>query len=149
MRPISIWTSPLSGLPPDKSALRRGELREIPARTSPFGGFEAVYTAIGDPVPGLTAANVGEQLTGVGKEVYLRSAFVGQGGAAISTSKELEARISALATSGQEDVPYSAVERTLREWRNRQPSQCRTRPWCWTTPWPPLTTGGAPWPWSF
>ncbi len=95
-------------------------LRRFAARTNPFGGFEAVYTATGDPVPGLTAANVGERLTGVGKEVYLRSAFVGQGGAAIGASRELEARIAALATSGEEDVAYSAVERTLKDWRNRR-----------------------------
>lgn len=95
-------------------------LRRFAARTNPFGGFEAVYTATGDPVPGLTAVNAGERLTGVGKEVYLRSAFVGQGGAAIGASKELEARIAALATSGEEDVAYSAVERTLKDWRNRR-----------------------------
>ncbi len=95
-------------------------IRRFPARTNPFGGFEAVYTATGDPVPGLTAANVGERLTGVGKEGYLRSAFVGQGGAAIGSSRELEARISALVTSGEEDVAYSAVERTLKDWRNRR-----------------------------
>ena len=95
-------------------------IRRFPTRTNPFGGFEAVYTATGDPVPGLTAASVGEQLTGVSKEVYLRSAFVGQGGAAIGANGELEARVSALATSGQEDVSYSAVERTLKDWRNRR-----------------------------
>ena len=95
-------------------------LRRFPSRANPFGGFEAVYTASGDPVPGLTAANAGEQLTGVSREVYQRSAFVGQGGAAIGASGELEARISALATSGQEDVSYSAVERTLKDWRNRR-----------------------------
>ena len=95
-------------------------LRRFPTRTNPFGGFEAVYTASGDPVPGLTAANAGERLTGVSREVYQRSAFVGQGGAAIGASGELEARVSALATSGQEDVSYSAVERTLKDWRNRR-----------------------------
>ena len=95
-------------------------LRRFPARANPFGGFEAVYTATGDPVPGLTAANAGERLTGVSREVYQRSAFVGQGGAAIGASGELEARVSALATSGQEDVSYSTVERTLRDWRNRR-----------------------------
>ena len=52
-------------------------IRRSATRTNPFGAFKAVYTATGDLVPGLTAANVGEQLTGVGKEVYLRSAFVG------------------------------------------------------------------------
>ena len=95
-------------------------LRRFPTRANPFGGFEAVYTASGDPVPGLTAANAGEQLTGVSREVYQRSAFVGQDGASIGANGELEARISALATSGQEDVSYSAVERTLRDWRNRR-----------------------------
>ena len=95
-------------------------IRRFPARANPFGSFEAVYTASGDPVPGLTAANVGERLTGVSREVYQRSAFVGQGGAAIGASGELEARVSALATSGQEDVSYSAVERTLKDWRNRR-----------------------------
>lgn len=95
-------------------------IRRFPVRTNPFGGFEAVYTASGDPVPGLSAASAGEQLTGVGKDVYLRSAFVGQGGAAIAHSGELEARISALATSGQEDTAYSDVERTLKDWRNRR-----------------------------
>lgn len=95
-------------------------LRRAPTKTNPFGGFQAVYTASGDPASGLTAANAGEQLAGVGKEVYLRSAFVGQGGAAIGASQELEARIAALATSGEEDVAYSAVERTLKDWRNRR-----------------------------
>lgn len=97
-------------------------IRRFPAKNNPFGGFEAVYTATGDPVPGLTAANVGEQLTGAGKEVFLRSAFVGQNGAAVTPSGELEARIAALATSGQEDVSRSAVERTLKGWRNRRRS---------------------------
>lgn len=95
-------------------------IRRFPTRANPFGGFEAVYAASGDPVPGLTAANAGERLTGVGKEVYLRSAFVGQGGTAIGGSRELEARVSALATSGEETVAYSAVERTLKDWRNRR-----------------------------
>lgn len=95
-------------------------LRRFATKTNPFGGFEAVYTASGDPVPSLTAANAGEQLTGVTREVFLRSAFLGQNAAAVSQNGELEARITALATSGQEDVSYSAVERRLKDWRNRR-----------------------------
>jgi hypothetical protein len=97
-------------------------IRRFASKSNPFGGFEAVYTATGDPVPGLTAANVGETLTGAGKEVFLRSAFVGQNGTAVTPNGELEARISALATSGQEDVSYSATERRLKDWRNRRRS---------------------------
>ena len=95
-------------------------LRRFAAKGSPFSGFEAVYTASGDPVPGLTSANVGAAILGVGREVYLRSAFVGQGKAAVTPNGELEARIAALATSGQEDVSYSTAERTLKDWRNRR-----------------------------
>ena len=95
-------------------------LRRFAAKGSPFSGVEAVYTASGDPVPGLTSANVGAAILGVGREVYLRSAFVGQGKAAVTPNGELEARIAALATSGQEDVSYSTVERTLKDWRNRR-----------------------------
>ena len=72
-------------------------LRRFAAKGSPFSGFEAVYTASGDPVPGLTSANVGAAILGVGREVYLRSAFVGQGKAAVTPNGELEARIAALA----------------------------------------------------
>ncbi len=115
------WSgAPMAGEAQVEWGGREVTLRRFPTRTNPLGGFEAVYTATGDPVPGLAAANAGERLTGVGREVYLRSAFVGQGGAAIGASRELEARIAALATSGEEDVAYSAVERTLKDWRNRR-----------------------------
>ena len=54
-------------------------LCRFPSQASPFGGFQAVCTATGRPVPGLTAASAGKQLTGMDKEAYLRFAFVGQG----------------------------------------------------------------------
>ena len=71
-------------------------------------------------VPGLTGDNAGETLTGVPREVFERSAFVGHGGAAIDGAPALEARIAALASSGEEDVSYSQVERRLRDWLNRR-----------------------------
>lgn len=95
-------------------------LRRYANRSGPFGGFEAVYTATGDPVPFLTAANVGETLTGVSREVFVRCALVGQGETAITSGPDLERRIAALATTGEEDVSYSATDRTLKDWRNRR-----------------------------
>ena len=103
--------------------LWRGEaitLRRGPKGNSPFGAFEAVYTGTGEPVPGLTADTVGETILGAPREVFERSAFVGQGGTAIDGAPALEARIAALASSGEEDVSYSQVERVLRDWRNRR-----------------------------
>ena len=99
----------------DKITLRRG-----PKGNTPFGKFEAVYTDTGEPVGYLTADNVGETLIGAPREVFERSAFVGQGGAAIDGAPALEARIAALASSGEEDVSYSQVERRLRDWLNRR-----------------------------
>lgn len=95
-------------------------LRRFANRSGPFGGFEAVYTATGDPVPFLTAANVGETLTGVTREVFVRCALVGQGDAAVTATPDLERRIAALATTGEEEVSYSATQRTLKDWRNRR-----------------------------
>ena len=94
-------------------------LRRFAKRASPFGGFQAVYTATGDLVPGLTADNVGELLVGAGRELYERTAFVGQGGAAVTGSAELERRIAALASSGEE-VSFTEVQRTLKDWLNRR-----------------------------
>lgn len=95
-------------------------IRRTTNRSGPMQGFEAVYTSTGDPVPGLTAATVGQTLLGVGKEVFVRSALVGQNGIAVTNNTELESRIAALATSGQEDVSFSATERTLKDWKNRR-----------------------------
>ena len=97
-------------------------IRRTSNRSGPMQQFEAVYTATGDPVPGLTGANVGQTLLGVGKDVFMRSALVGQNATSITAAPELESRIAALATSGEEDVSATATQRTLKDWRNRRRS---------------------------
>ena len=80
-------------------------LRRGPKGSAPFGAFSAVYTGTEEAVPGLTAANCGELLTGVGREVFERSAFIGSGGdLAVTAAPELERRIAALVSSGEEDT---------------------------------------------
>ena len=96
-------------------------IRRGPRGNVPFGSFSAVYTGTEEPVPCLTADTCGQMLLGVGREVYERSAFIGQSGTlAIRSAPELEARIAALVSSGEEDVSYSQVERQLKEWLNRR-----------------------------
>ena len=99
---------------------RQITIRRGPKGTTPFGAFSAVYSDTGEPVPGLTASNCGETILGVSRSVFEKSAFVGQGGAAISADGELERRIAALVSSGEEDVSYSQVEDTLKEWLRRR-----------------------------
>lgn len=84
--------------------------------------FQAVYTGTEETVPGLTADSAGEILTGVGRDVFERSAFVGQSAMAVTGSAELERRIYAIVSSGQEDVSFSETERRLRDWKNRRQS---------------------------
>lgn len=95
-------------------------LRRFAKGNAPFGGFEAVYTGTEEPVPGLTGENCGELLLGVSREVYQRSAFVGQSGVPIDADPELERRIAALVSSGEEDVSFSETEKTLKNWLNRR-----------------------------
>lgn len=54
-------------------------LRRGPKGSTPFGRFEAVYTGTAELVPGPHRGQRGETLTGVPREVFERSAFVGQG----------------------------------------------------------------------
>ena len=116
---------PWSGAPMEGSVdlVWKGQgitLRRGPKGNTPFGAFEAVYTATQEKVPFLTAENCGETLLGVSREVYERTAFVGQGGAVLTHSDDLEKRIAALATSGEEDVSFTQVERRLKDWLNRR-----------------------------
>ncbi len=117
---------PWSGAPMEGELLLEWQGRDItirrgPRGSVPFGSFSAVYTGTGEPVPGLTADTCGELLLGVGREVFERSAFVGQGGSlAVTAAPELERRIAALVSSGQEDVSFSQAEGRLREWLNRR-----------------------------
>ena len=92
------------------------------APNAPLRGFSAVYTGTDIPVPGLTATDAGEQLTGVSAEVFARTAFIGQGGLVVTGTPELEKRISAIVTSGEEASSYTEADAQLRAWLRRRRS---------------------------
>ncbi len=83
--------------------------RDTARANSPMGRFSAVYTGSGEAVDGLTAADCGETLLGVPCEVYERSAFIRQSSLTVDASTELERRIAALITTG-EDVKAAVRE---------------------------------------
>ena len=116
---------PWSGVPMEGEVALEFEGRDItirrgPRGNTPFGTFSAVYTGTQEPVPGLTASNCGELLTGVGAEVFTRSAFLGDGNLSLTTAPELERRIAALVSSGEEDVSFSQAMGRLKDWKNRR-----------------------------
>ncbi|MBR3640415.1 MAG: AAA family ATPase [Oscillibacter sp.] len=88
--------------------------------SSPMGEFQAVYTGTAEAVPWLSADNCGETLLGVSREVYERSAFIRQSALTISQSAELERRIAALITSGEEETSYTDAAGVLKAQLNRR-----------------------------
>ena len=98
---------------------RDGDAITVTRRTvranSPMGAFSAVYTGTATAVEGLTGANCGNTLLQVPREVFERSAFIRQAGLAIDQDAELERRIAALITTGEEDTSYSQVYERLKK----------------------------------
>ena len=86
---------------------------------APMSQFSAWYADTGEPVPGLTGENVGVSLLGVEREVFLRSGFIGPAGLSVTQTPELERRIAALVSSG-EDTSFSEPFAQLNAWKNRR-----------------------------
>lgn len=91
--------------------------RATKLKSAPMREFSAVYTGTNVPVEGLDAANAGEMLTGASREVFKRSAFVEQGSIAVSSSPELEKRIGAIVSTGDEDCSFTEADEQLRAWQ--------------------------------
>ena len=82
---------------------------------APLGVFSCTYSGTDTPVPGLDAARCGETLLGVPPSVYQRCAFIPSGSLAIDADADLERRISALISTGDEKISFSQVESRLKK----------------------------------
>ena len=94
--------------------------RTTKTASAPMREFSAVYTGTSVPVEGLNGNNAGEMLTGVSRDVFRRSAFVEQGKVAVTHSAELEKRISAIVSSGDEDCSFTEADGRLRQWQRKR-----------------------------
>jgi len=90
------------------------------AKNAPMRDFSAVYSGTNTPVDGLTEQNAGELLTGMNREVFRRTAFIGQGSVAVKGSPELEKRISAIVATGEEQTSYTEADERLRAWQRKR-----------------------------
>ncbi len=95
-------------------------LRDTKRASSPMGEFSCTFTGTATPVDGITAQNAGDALLGVPREVFERSAFIGQNALAVDQDAELERRIAALITTGEEDTSYSQSYERLKKQLNRR-----------------------------
>lgn len=95
-------------------------LRTTRRANAPMGEFSCTYYNTSTPVPDITAANLGEALLGVPREVFERSAFISQSGLAVDQDAELERRIAALITTGEEETSFSETYDRLKKQLNRR-----------------------------
>ena len=114
---------PWDGSPMEGSVdlIWQGRAITIERRTSgriPMGDFTATETSTGIPIPELTAENCGKILCGVERSVFERTAFIHQLGLSVSESPELEKRLNALVTTGEEGKSASQLEGELHSLKN-------------------------------
>lgn len=81
---------------------------------SPMGVFSCTYAGTDTPVRGLDALRCGETLLGVPQSVYQRCAFISSGSMAIDADADLERRINALISTGEEKISFSQAESRLK-----------------------------------
>lgn len=82
---------------------------------APMGVFFCTYAGTDTPVPDLDAAHCGETLLGVPQSVYQRCAFIPSGSMAINADADLERRINALISTGEEKVSFLQAENRLKK----------------------------------
>lgn len=127
VKPDKVRYAPWSGAPMEgeMDLIWQGRAitirRQTRAAGAPMREFSAVYTGTAEPVPGLTGTAAGEMLTGVSRAVFERSAYVSQGGLVVTAGPELEKRINAIVSTGDETgASYSQADERLRAWQRKR-----------------------------
>lgn len=124
--PDKLRYAPWSGAPMEGSMDLQADRSDITltrrtrSKGAPMRDFSAVYTGTAIPVEGMDGQNAGELLTGVSRDVFCRSAFIEQGTVAVSGSPELEKRINAIVSTGEEQTSYTEADEQLRDWQRKR-----------------------------
>lgn len=112
--------SPMEGTMDIEAGGTRITLTRRSSAAGPMREFSAVYAGTDEPVPGLNGKNAGEALTGVPAGVFERSAFIRQSGLKVEGSPELNRRIAAIVSTGEESGSYTEADERLRVWLRRR-----------------------------
>ncbi|NCC68145.1 MAG: hypothetical protein EOM14_08140 [Clostridia bacterium] len=81
---------------------------------APMRDFTATVTGTSETARNIDPSAVGETLLGVSKDVFERSAFIGQGKMTVGGNPELEKRISAIVQTGEEKSSVTEAEERLK-----------------------------------
>ena len=110
------WSgSPMSGRMDILWNGRKITLERTSKPRAPFGAFRAYETESGLAVAELTAANCGEVLLGMEKDVFLRSGFLRLADLPLGSSEALRRRLNALVTTGDESGDAAMLEQKLNK----------------------------------
>ncbi|NLH01194.1 MAG: AAA family ATPase [Clostridiales bacterium] len=82
--------------------------------SAPMRDFTATYTGTSNIVKSIDPSAAGETILGISKDVFERSAFIGQGKVSVGASPELERRISAIVQTGEEKSSVTEAEERLK-----------------------------------
>ena len=126
VKPDKVRYAPWSGTPMSGEMEIEYEGREITlarttrTSTAPMREFSAVYTGTAESVDGLNGTDVGEQMTGMSRAVFDSSVFIRQSGMGIESSADLEKRINAIVSTGEESNSYTEANRALGVWLRKR-----------------------------
>lgn len=117
-KPDKVRFAPWSGAPMSGSMEVEYEGKDLTITRSgrasaPMRDLSVTYTGTSQAAPGI-GSDVGETMLGVPKEVFERSAFIGQGKVAVGANPELEKRIAAIVQTGDENASCTEADEKLR-----------------------------------
>lgn len=127
-KPDAVKYQPWSGAPMSGSMELETKYGPVTLRRwteradQPMQAFSAAVTGTDIPVNDIAQDLAGETLTGVPREVFERSAFIRQAGVAVTNDPELDRRLNAIVSSGDEEVSFLETEARLRAWQRHRRS---------------------------
>lgn len=115
------WSgSPMSGTMEIEYGGKELTITRSGRASAPMREVSVTYTGTSQTVDSI-APDIGKTLLGVPKEVFERSAFIGQGQVVVSSSPEMEKRIAAIVQTGDENASFTEADAKLRaEMRGRR-----------------------------
>lgn len=109
------WSgAPMSGIMDLEHRGRNITLTRSGKDSAPMRELTATITGSAQPLSE-ALPSPGEAFLGIPRDVFERSAFIGQGSTPITASPELEKRIAAIVQTGDESSSYTEGEKRLRE----------------------------------
>ena len=115
------WSGrPMEGIMELEAEGRSIAIQRTALGPAPMRRLDVRYSGTGEEVTSLMHENLGEDLTGVPEAVFARSAFIRQAGLKVSQTGQLEQRIAALVSTGEEGLSYSDTAYILGVWLRKR-----------------------------